>query len=408
MLLFCCDSGGPVRAKHRSSSCAGPRQSEASFLPIGGSDKNLQNEPTNTDNDNNGNGCQHKFYENKERWLQRTSLLACLDIAGDAEDLKEDLPDSWLMWFDETKSQKFALGCLVCRAAKLKSPWGMATVGQDAKNSSSLHGGNLNRHANSLEHRLATIEYVRQRGVAVSSAGVVEKFAPTEDCFLTVLQHVKSTGGLDESGDGSSGAPHARKVKQMMWCLAEAVWRVDRASLKAAEVIALFRDERAGHLLLRAACVGDDLILRHMLLGIKPRFGTGSLEITAATTEVLKRATNGLWSKPVRDRRIKDRPELVVDQEMLDHMCAKVRIIASDSAADELAAARMSSAGPDAIFQNVEAVLRDKAHASRRCLSRPWHADKEIHDVLEFFIRHKHSMVQKISHSPDLRRIFTK
>ena len=224
MLLFCDDdSDGPVRPKR--SSCAAVGTVE------GGSDKNLQNEPKNTDNDNNGNGCQTKFYENKERWLQRTSLLACLDVAGDAEDLKADLPDSWLMWCDETKSQKFALGCLVCHAAKLKSPWGMMTVGQDAKNSSSLHGGNLKRHANSLEHRRATIEYVRQRGIAVSSAGVVDKCAPTEDCFLTVLQHVKSTGGLDESGGGSSGAPHARKVKQMMWCLAEAVWRVDRASL---------------------------------------------------------------------------------------------------------------------------------------------------------------------------------
>ena len=127
-----------------------------------------------------------------------------------------------------------------------------------------------------------------------------------------------------------SGAPHARKVKQMMWCLAEAVWRVDRASLKAAEVIALFRDERAGHLLLRGACVGDDLNLRHMLLGIKPRFGTGSLQITAATAEVLKRATHGLWSKPRRDDRHKDDgPELEgIEQEMCSTTCAQRRTVA--------------------------------------------------------------------------------
>ena len=93
---------------------------------------------------------------------------------------------------------------------------------------------------------------------------------------------------------------------------------------------------------------------------------------------------------------------------MFDHLCATVRIIASDSAADELAAARQSASGPNAIFSGVEAVLRDKAHASRRCLSRPWHADQEINDILQFFIHHKNSMVQKIDHSPDLRRIFTR
>ena len=162
---------------------------------VGGSGKN---QSKRTDNDNNG--CQSKFYDNKERWLQRTSLLACLDVAaGDAETLKEDLPDSWLVWFDETKSEKFAVGCLVCHEAKVKSAWGTMTVCKDAKNSSSLHGGNLSKHANSLEHRQATIEYVRRQGIAVSNAGMMDTCAPTEASFLSVLQHVKSTGGLDEN-----------------------------------------------------------------------------------------------------------------------------------------------------------------------------------------------------------------
>ena len=134
--------------------------------------------------------CATKFYESKEHWLQETPLLGCLEIAGDAETVAVELPASWLVWHDELPSQSFGLGCRVCAAAKVASPWGKLAITQDAKSSSSLHLGNLKKHANSLEHRKATIDYVRQHGIAVSSDGVADKCAPKEDLFLNVLQHV--------------------------------------------------------------------------------------------------------------------------------------------------------------------------------------------------------------------------
>ena len=50
--------------------------------------------------------------------------------------------------------------------------------------------------------------------------------------------------------------------------------------------------------------------------------------------------------------------------------------------------------------------MRDKAHASRRILQRPQKADEYINATLDTFVLNKHSMVQRIAHSDELRRQF--
>ena len=50
--------------------------------------------------------------------------------------------------------------------------------------------------------------------------------------------------------------------------------------------------------------------------------------------------------------------------------------------------------------------VKDKSHAARRLILRPWTADEVIDDILKTIVTGKHSIVQRIRNSPDLTSIF--
>ena len=55
----------------------------------------------------------------------------------------------------------------------------------------------------------------------------------------------------------------------------------------------------------------------------------------------------------------------------------------------------------------MEVIGRDKAHGSRRSISRPWKSDADLNDVLDRFASGRNSIVQKLDRSLDFRRMFT-
>lgn len=74
-----------------------------------------------------------------------------------------------------------------------------------------------------------------------------------------------------------------------------------------------------------------------------------------------------------------------------------------DSAANELKAARLMM---QSIAPNLKAVIRDRAHAARRILSRPWKSDPFMKSLAHTFIMDRHSICQRIQHSPEFRALF--
>ena len=97
---------------------------------------------------------------------------------------------------------------------------------------------------------------------------------------------------------------------------------------------------------------------------------------------------------------------------MINEVCDKVEIVMSDAAANELLAGQVSRGRRDTRLEadNVEVLTpnlllvgRDKAHAFRKVLQRPYLADGFLNTVMENHILSSDSMVQKISASWDFR-----
>ena len=98
-------------------------------------------------------------------------------------------------------------------------------------------------------------------------------------------------------------------------------------------------------------------------------------------------------------------------QDGFEHLVGSVRMVAVDCASDEINSVRdmkTPADGSAALAPNLEMIGRDKAHGSRRGITRPWTADDTLKDLLERFVHGKHSMIQKLDRSNDLRRMFTK
>ena len=73
-------------------------------------------------------------------------------------------------------------------------------------------------------------------------------------------------------------------------------------------------------------------------------------------------------------------------------------LLDADAAADEQLAARLLRAGAG-MFSNAKAQQRDRTHASRRLISRPFAAIPEIKEVMEFFLLQSGSILKTINNS---------
>jgi hypothetical protein len=63
--------------------------------------------------------------------------------------------------------------------------------------------------------------------------------------------------------------------------------------------------------------------------------------------------------------------------------------------------------GVEAFAPKLTLVIRDKAHASRRILVRPWHCDEYLNAVASALITESSSLAQLTQHSDDLRSIYS-
>ena len=105
------------------------------------------------------------------------------------------------------------------------------------------------------------------------------------------------------------------------------------------------------------------------------------------------------------------------DPQLFEHIRKILRAITIDSAENELAAAgnMMSTEsvvsvrnedGVEAFAPHLILVVRDKAHASRRILSRPWYCDQYLQTVASSLMTEPSSLTQLIQHSADLRNMY--
>ena len=150
----------------------------------------------------------------------------------------------------------------------------------------------------------------------------------------------------------------------MAWCLSEAIFDRDRKFLKTCASISVHQDVRAPVLLMRFGASSAHGRSLQGAFGIATDFGTTSNDIKAATLQVLKD-----FATPRRQPPGKPNHSPPLDKVLYDHIRGKIHLFDADGASDEQRAGRILSTvtnGGEPAFPHVNAVVRDRPHASRR------------------------------------------
>ena len=241
----------------------------------------------------------------------------------------------------------WGLGCRVCARAGGRKGNVFATFSVTAG-----HLGNLRRHQVSAGHATALADL----GLGTAMVEEVAK-CPSEDDFRKVLKHVVADGSLQEQGICGG----RWKLRRMIWALAEAKREMDRDFLRSCESIALYQDSRQQMLLVRHAGCTEDLVTRRGVLGHVRMVGSGNQAILQSMTKVLDTFVSRGFGLPGLGAASTTK----VDMQLREHIQAKVELLGSDSAADELLAGRLARQ-PGSLLPNVLIVARDRTHGARR------------------------------------------
>ena len=236
-----------------------------------------------------------------------------------------------------------------------------------------------NRHLQRLRAHL---------GIELGPRGKPVAGAPPPDAFETVWDNVY--------GGDQPGSSERKKVAKLQQCLFKAMVLEESRFLQlSANCVTLFRDESNGRLVIRYMAASKDLERRCGVLGLCRLSGSDAFDITAATGKMLRRFC-----------------ELGEDgsEEAVRRVQSKIEAVCVDSASSETKSATLmkTPTNPDEqpLAPNLKAILRDRAHASRRMTCRPWKCDEYLALVADTIVMSRSSIVQRIQHSVQLLRRF--
>ncbi len=321
-------------------------------------------------------------------------------------------PYSWLEACAPGHGSAWGLGCRICRLCY--SPNGVnedgGTWSRLGVTDSMIQKSALLRHKRSARHKRAQASFVLAiAGVEPSSVVQHAIAAPPLDRFMNILRQLKES----DSKLGREGASVA-------WCLFEALRDDERKFLSTASCMSLAQDSRAGRLLTRwVACGGSDreLVVRSGVLQLHRGQAAGAMALQLATRKGLqsfatcRRSGGSLYPLRVRPK---------LDRRLLSHMTVITEVFVADGAADEQMAGELlrpvalgPGGGGDANQQhlirplpNLQLVLMDRAHASRRVLQRTWDKDEYVDSILKALIWDKQSLVRVLQNSEVAKGLF--
>ena len=284
-------------------------------------------------------------------------------------------------------AQRVASGDFAEHAARLLRPSTIAS----GTSRSRLRAHQLAKHQTSFTHRFA----VRQSGALLRSR------APAHDDFRKVIRAAK-----DGIRRGVDGVGVAKKLRRIIWCVAEAIRQQHRVALRRATSIAIHQDKRAAMLLVRFTAADAAMTQVSGILGLVQSHG-GHLDIIRSTEDVVRSFCTAGHGRPPSSSSAGVAAGLAVDEELMAYVKAHVHLFNSDAEGAELRAGQMSRfsvrglAAP--LFPHLKCVCWDGAHASRRVMRRPWDADAYLRDVIDRFVLSTKSPVSLIHNSPEFR-----
>ena len=300
-------------------------------------------------------------------------------------------------------AKPFGAGCNVCkgRASFAKSrgdAWAHATVDQY----NSLQPRRLDKHEQSKQLALG------------NHRPDLEQSAPDEHQMKVVLEHVqKHPIGVD----GIKSVGGQKKVRKIVWCLAESHRQIKRCLWRAGlgadqqpvvQSTTLFQDTRKGRLSLRFT-MGSSNIERGAghFATVDIAENLDAMGIMQGTMKALTQFCTPFESPPHYER--PHTPQ--VDSNLLDRVVSSVETYVSDSAGDEIRAGFMLAGQSTSTlllpkFPGLKIVLQDKPHATRRNLSRGFKPDPMLDEVLDRFVFGHNSPTRLIQNSMTFKAWF--
>jgi hypothetical protein len=283
-------------------------------------------------------------------------------------------------WLDESwEGGNLAVGCKCCKFAKVDVG---AMANYEVKTASALQSENFLKHESNPKHRAAVTDYINNKPGSLIGA-------PTEQEFKSIA---------DEALHGH-GTCDTLKRSKMTYCLSEGMKSIDQDHAEKTAGVALFRDESAGRLSIRFRTVSQNLDSHSGTMGTAKDFGSGGLAIAAATTEVMERFCSRFHGAPGKPKH-----KGFVKKHLFNKVRTNTICITVDSAGDEVLASEImrSSALSNSnrrATPNLKYVIRDKAHGSKRLVSRSFAADPYLKEVMGMFASNRKSIARTIQNS---------
>ena len=351
---------------------------------------------------------RHVWARRQSLWRRELTLRASLSKATVKELIDSGVAGARLdqPWISakEKEGGGFGIGCEVCFRMLDTSQVHLIRTEMATFSCTTTRKDLLRKHQASHQHQKAVL---RELGVEVGPKGYPLVGAPPLEVFSEVLAKVQSGESARKIDQGGTGD----RIRNIRFCLLEALQEQDRDFLKRASTMVLLRDERHGRLLIRYAACTRNLETRRGTLGVMRDYGSPNADnLVKATKKAFKQFCTQRLGKP---RTMTGLEEPEVDRDLLHHMRMILEMLVNDSASSELLAAEVSRGRrgseeglAEAFTPNVRIVGRDLAHCARHVLKKPWQADPTLSNLFETTIWHKRSVVQIIDHSDVFRQWF--
>lgn len=245
---------------------------------------------------------------------------------------------------------------------------------------------------------------------------ILARRRPCRISFQKTWAAVRGGRALDFLG---TAAGRFIKNRRAIFCLAEGARQLDRAFLarcsgrKATRPrVPLSQDVSNSRQLARFWGATDTLEVRAGILGMARDGGTGHKAILRKTLSTLEDFCTPYHGAPPRGPSGGDHQ---VPAQRMDDLYNHIRNEATevwntDAGADEILAGKEAKLyGPRAadvapILPALKMINRDRAHASRRVVKRPWSADDFLASIHANLVMKKTSMVRVIQYSPAIKK----
>ena len=249
-----------------------------------------------------------------------------------------------------------------------------------------LHKGHMQRHGNSWMHKYR-------------SSGGEGVIVPSEEEFDTVWKELAKGKPPHHGIEGI--AKSGGKIRHFRSCLAEGIRCGHRKFLKNAGIsIGLLRDDSKARMQITFKCTNCDLRTMRGLLAWVRTIVTDAVTKTGETAEAIK-----LFATPRTGYlQLGD-----VDDSLLQNILKSVRYMATDAASSEVLSVRLMRegiGGQPPLVPNLQCHTRDKAHATRRVLTRPFAADAYCNELVKRFLMNEDTLISTINYSSELADFF--